>query len=40
MSGLIQELAGQDRSSIEKQQRTERAKKDFGFFCKYYRDFR
>ncbi len=36
MSGLIKELAGQDKSILEKQERTERAKKDFGFFCKYY----
>ena len=33
---LINELAGTDRSSIEKQNRLKRAINDFGYFCRYY----
>lgn len=33
---LIKELAGTDRSSIEKQNRVKRAINDFGYFCRYY----
>ena len=36
MSGLITELVGKDRSSLEKKKRKDRAKKDFGFFCQTY----
>jgi hypothetical protein len=40
MSELLSELVGNDRSSLEykkeQRQRINRAKKDFGFFCKYY----
>ena len=36
MSGLIKELAGKDRSVLEKQQRIKQAEADFGFFCRYY----
>ena len=36
MSELIKELAGKDRSVLEKQQRMKKAENDFGFFCRYY----
>ena len=36
MSELIKELAGQDRSVLEKQKRKKQAENDFGFFCRYY----
>lgn len=32
MSELIKELAGKDRSVLEKQQRMKKAENDFGFF--------
>ncbi|MBQ0167254.1 MAG: hypothetical protein KBT02_09125 [Treponema sp.] len=33
---LIKELAGQDRTVLEKQKRIKKAETDFGFFCRYY----
>ncbi|MCL2210187.1 MAG: hypothetical protein FWB89_08520, partial [Treponema sp.] len=40
MTDLISELVGDERSAIEKskaqRKRIERAKKDFGFFCRTY----
>ena len=36
MSELIKELAGQNRSVLEKQKRMKQAENDFGFFCRYY----
>jgi hypothetical protein len=40
MSGLLSELVGDDRSSLENKKeqknRINRVKKDFGFFCRYY----
>ena len=36
MSGLLSELVGDDRTSLERRKRTERAQADFGFFCRYY----
>ena len=33
---LLQELVGRDTSSIERKKRLDRAKEDFGFFCRYY----
>jgi len=40
MGDIISELVGDDRSSVdkvkEKKKRIERAKKDFGFFCRFY----
>ncbi len=36
MSDLLAELVGEDRSSLEKKERVERAQNDFGFFCRHY----
>jgi hypothetical protein len=36
MSGLLQELVGNDRASLAKKKRTDRARSDFGFFCRQY----
>ncbi len=36
MSDILHELVGKDKSSLEKKKRTERAGKDFGWFCEYY----
>ena len=40
MGGILSELVGNDRSALEQKQeqkkRISRAKKDFGFFCRYY----
>jgi hypothetical protein len=36
MDGLLSELVGDDRSSLEKKKRAARARTDFGFFCRYY----
>ena len=36
MSGLLSELVSDDRSSLERKKRVDRARKDFGFFCQYY----
>jgi predicted phage terminase large subunit-like protein len=36
MSELLRELVGNDRSSLEKKKRTDRARSDFGYFCRYY----
>ena len=36
MNELLCELVGNDRTSLDKKKRVERAKKDFGFFCQYY----
>ncbi|MDR1248645.1 MAG: hypothetical protein LBK63_05000, partial [Treponema sp.] len=36
MSDLLSELVGNDRSSLEKKKRTDRSRKDFGFFCRQY----
>jgi hypothetical protein len=33
---LLAELAGKDRSSLERQKRLDRARSDFGFFCRQY----
>lgn len=34
--GILSELAGNDTSAIERTGRVEKAKGDFGFFCRYY----
>ena len=36
MSELLEEIVGTDTSSLEKQQRVNTAKNDFGFFCRTY----
>jgi hypothetical protein len=36
MSGLLTELIGNDRTSLERKKRINRAMRDFGFFCQYY----
>ena len=36
MSDLLSELVGNDRGSLGKKERTEQARKDFGFFCRQY----
>jgi hypothetical protein len=36
MGDLLSELVGKDRSSLETKKRIERARNDFGFFCRYY----
>ncbi|MDE6351138.1 MAG: hypothetical protein K2K67_09070 [Treponemataceae bacterium] len=33
---LVEELAGADRTALERRARTERARADFGFFCRTY----
>ena len=36
MDGLLSELVGDDRTSLEKKKRVDRAKKNYDFFCQYY----
>jgi hypothetical protein len=36
MSDILSDLVGDDRSSLEQKKRVNRARKDFGFFCKHY----
>jgi len=36
MSDFLSGLVGKDRSPLEKKKRVERARKDFGFFCRHY----
>lgn len=36
MNELIKELAGTDRKTLEKEKRKNRARTDFGYFCRYY----
>jgi hypothetical protein len=36
MADILKELVGNDRASLEKKKRVDRARKDFGFFCRYY----
>lgn len=33
---ILEEIVGQDRSSLDKRKRIDKATNDFGFFCRYY----